>query len=303
VEAIDLSYDHEADDENATYERSVRFERQESVRVQRPDWYATAMVEVRLAAFTEGDPLAPGVTADGVEDPRLLADAHLATVQNQSLVTHDRVRRANASATGTRNATLAMANESYWQYSVTGDGTRAMSVFGAEAFDTYADGERMLWRSENESTVQYGAYTIQGEDEAVVVPPDEVFERSYRGLYGRDLVDTLASHAEAVEVLDNGTGLLDDGDVAVELSGGADELTLDTRPVTDAKFTMGVAASGQVQWIELTYEADAATVERSLSFDTNVTAPVAQPDWYRTALNETGLNETGSTETDDDAES
>ncbi|SEW11417.1 hypothetical protein [Halobacterium jilantaiense] len=243
----------------------------------------TTEATTATATTESAEQLAPGVTADGVEDARVLADAHLATVRNQSLVTYDRVRRTTASGTAFRNASLAMTNESHWQYNVSSDGMQVGPMFGAEAFETYADSERMLWRTENESTVEYGAYTFRAEDETVVVPPAQVFERSYRGQYGRDLVYTLASRADAVEVPE-------DDESAVRLSGGADRLPLGREETTNAEFTVTVAADGQVRSIEMVYERGNATVARSVSFDTDVTDPVEQPDWYETALNETDLN-------------
>lgn len=251
-----------------------------------PTQTTTDTTEATTTATTEtADRLAPGVTTGGVEDARVLADAHRDTVENQSFVTTDRVRRTNASGTGTRNASLAMTDESHWQYSVSTDGMQVASVFDAESFQTYADGARMLWRTENGSAVQYGVYQFYGENQTVIVPPDQVFERNYQGLYARDLVYTLAANADAVEVQDSDEG-------AAELSGSADELALGSRQVTDAEFTMVVAADGQANSIDVTYESAGATVERRLTIDTDVTDPVEQPDWYGTALNETGLNET-----------
>jgi hypothetical protein len=55
---------------------------------------------------------------------------------------------------------------------------------------------------------------------------------------------------------------------------------------------MTVAADGQVLTVELSYEVGDADVRHTVTFDTNVTDPVEQPDWYETALNETGVAET-----------
>jgi len=228
--------------------------------------------------------LPAGVTTDGVEDAWALADAHLAAVRNHSLVTYDRIRRTNASGAGLRNATLAMTNESHWRYSLHGDGLSAVSDTDTDAYETYADGERVLLRSENDSAVEYGAYTLRAENETVAVPPAQVFERSYRGRYGHSLVYTLASNADDVEVLEDGEG-------AVRLPGTADELSFGREETTNAEFTMTVASDGQVTSIEMVYERENATVARSVSFDTGVGDPVERPDWYGTALNETALNE------------
>lgn len=245
---------------------------------------ATDATATATETTTGPEQLAPGVTTEGVQNAQLLADAHLANVENQTFVTHDRVRRTNASGTAFRNATLAMTNESHWTYSVSTDGMSVGSVFAADVFETYADGERMLWRTDNGSAVQYGVYSFQGETETVVVPPDQAFERSYHGLYQRDLVYTLAASADDVHVLDDSE--------AVELAGSVDELAIDRRQVTDAEFTLTVAADGLAQSVDLTYESGNATVNRSLSFTAAVADPVAQPDWYETALNRTVTNAT-----------
>jgi len=249
----------------------------------------TTTAPTQTATMTTTDApeqLAPGVTAGGVQDPAALADAHLAAVENQTFVSHERIRRTNESGTGYRNATLSMANESVWRYTRTQTDAFPSTYLGPK-FDAYADGERMLYRIANETARTYGVYRYTTENETVVLPPDEVFERSYRQYYQRDFVYSLASRADEVAAVEDG---------AVGLTGTTNDLDLGSPEVTNVSFSMTVAADGLVESIELTYDhlTQRTTYRHTMTFAADVTDPVEQPEWYETALNRTELNESNA---------
>jgi len=187
-----------------------------------------------------------------------------------------------------RNQTLQHLNAYLWRLKTTRIGMEGSS-FGVRngTYDLYADNNRALWRltdadSGNET---YGVRSVTADGEQVAIPSAQVFEDNLTPLYERSLVYTLAATADTVERLDDSPG-------AAELSGAADELAVDRRQVSNAEFRMTVAADGQVLTVELSYEVGDADVRHTVTFDTNVTDPVEQPDWYETALNETGVAET-----------
>ncbi|SEW11404.1 hypothetical protein [Halobacterium jilantaiense] len=245
--------------------------------------------ETTATATTESvEQLAPGVTTDGVEDARALADAHQSALRDGGFVKHSNATRTNESVIAARNQTFAVENESLWRLTTTGEGVGVALGVTNGTYDTYADGSRVLWQLENDTAgnTSYGvmSITIDGDDQPV--PPNQTFEQdTYQSLYERSHVYTLAANADSVEALDGGDG-------AVELSGSTSELSTRFTRSGDVEFTATVSADGLVQSIELSYPSENATVERSLSFDTDVTDPVEQPEWYETALNETDLNET-----------
>lgn len=124
------------------------------------------------------------------------------------------------------------------------------------------------------------------------IPADQVFEsNNYRSLYERSLVYSLAANADSVDALDDSEG-------AVELSGSAGNPPTAFTQTSEVEFTMTVAEDGRMTAVDLTYESEPGTVERTVTFDTGVSDPVGQPDWYETALNETGLSEAATNETD-----
>jgi len=243
----------------------------------------TTTAPTQTTATDAPEQLAPGVTAGGVQDPEALADAHLAAVENQTFVSHERIRRTNESGTGYWNATLSMLNESVWRYTSVQTGAFPSTYFGPR-FDAYADGERMVYRIANETARTYGVYQYTTENETVVLPPDEVFERSYRQYYQRDFVYSLASRTDEVAAV---------GDGAVRLTGIANDLDLGSPEVTNVSFSMTVAADGLVESIDLTYDhsTQPTTYRHTMTFAADVTDPVEEPDWYETGLNETVLNE------------
>jgi hypothetical protein len=287
VESIDLTYEHAGESRDATYERSITFDTSVSEPVERPDWYATALAETGAASAAYDDLLAPGVTTDGVQDPELLADTHLANVENQTFVRHNQIRRTNESGALSRNLTFAMVNESEWRY--TTERADSPIFFGPQMteLDTYADSERVLSRYENESAVWYSVAGVEGEQQWYAYPPQQVFEdRQFGVLYDRGQVYSLASRADTVTAVGNDT---------VRLTGTTDDSIVPVLvPATNVSFSMTVAADGLVEEIRLTYDhADRpATFERTITFTTNVTDPVERPDWYATALNETAANAT-----------
>jgi hypothetical protein len=72
------------------------------------------------------------------------------------------------------------------------------------------------------------------------------------------------------------------------ITGTAEELTVDGEVVTDVEFAANITDSGLSRTLDITYEQDDTTVERSLSFEATTGDPVERPDWYETALNRTG---------------
>lgn len=235
-------------------------------------------------ATETAEQFAPGVTADGVEDARALADAHRDALAGDAFVKQSSRQQANEPTRAYLNQTLHHQNSSSWLLTTTR--SRMDGVIRNGTYQLYADGERALWQLDEADTenTSYGVRSITADGDQVVIPPDQVFENNLAPLYERGLVYTLAANADSVEALDGSGG-------AVELTGSGDELAVDRQQVTDAEFTMTVADDGQVQSIEMAYEGGNATIERTITFDTDVTDPVQQPDWYATALNETGLNE------------
>lgn len=245
-------------------------------------------------ATETAEQFAPGVTADGVEDARALADAHRDALDGASVVKQSEATRRNESTTGTWNRTFAVENESVWRLTTTGEDVGVALGVTNGSYDTYADGEYALWRLRNDTAgnTSYGvrSITIQDGDDQPI-PPDQVFQtNNFRSLYERSLVYSLAANADSVEALDGSEG-------AVELSGVASDPPTVFVQTGDVEFTMTVTGDGLVASLELTYESEDATVERSMSFDTDVTDPVEEPDWYETALNETGLGEAPTSDT------
>jgi len=235
------------------------------------------------------DQLAPGVTSDGVEDARALADAHFDAVDAGGFVTEFAASKTNESTTGTWNRTFAVENESVWRMTTVGENRVVAFDVTNGSMDFYADGEYALWQLYDAETrnTSYGvrSITIQDGDDQPI-PPDQVFgTNNYRRLYERGLVYSLASNVDSVEALDG-------SEDAVELSGTAGDPPTVFTQSSEVEFTMTVTGDGLARSVDLTYESGDATVESAITFDTDVTDPVQQPDWYETALNETGLNET-----------
>jgi hypothetical protein len=237
------------------------------------------------ASTTErAEQLPPGVTGSGVENASALAAAHLANVENETFRSRNTIRRTNESGTAYRNATFSMTTESEWRYTRS-QGDAFPSTYLGPRFDAYADGERMLYRIENETGVRYGVYQHHTDNGTTVPPADEVFEASYRQFYQRGFVYSLASRAGKATAVGNDT---------VRLTGTADDLDLGSPEVTNVSVTLTVAADGLVERIHLTFDHanEPATFEQTLTFATNVTDPVDRPDWYGTALNRTAANAT-----------
>jgi len=250
--------------------------------------------ETTDATTTESaERLAPGVTADGVTDARTLADAHRDVLDAGGFVKESTASRTNESATTPRNRTFAVENESVWRLTTSGEGVSVALDVTSGTYDTYADGSRVLWRLEDNGTgnTSYGVMSITADGDDLPVPPEQTLEQdNFQSLYERSVVYMLAANADSVETLDGDEG-------AVELSGSAsDPPTVFTR-TGGVEFAMTVTGEGLVTAIDLTYPSGNATVERTITFDTDVTNPVDEPDWYKTALNETGLSEAPTSET------
>ena len=262
---------------------------QEDATTTTPTQTTAETTEATTATPTteSAEQLAPGVTTEGVEDARALADAHQSALRDGGFVKHLNATRTNGSAIAAQNQRFAVENESLWRLTTTGEGVGVALGVTNGTYDTYADSSRVLWQLENETaeSTSYGvmSITIDGDDQSV--PPNQTFEQdTYQSLYERSLVYTLAANANSVEALD-GSG------AAVRLSGVASNPPTAFTRSGDVEFTATVSADGLVQSIELSYPSEDATVKRSLSFDTDVGDPVEQPNWYETALNETDLNE------------
>lgn len=264
------------------------------------DQTPTAETQTTDATTTEqtttesAEQFAPGVTADGVRDARALADAHRDALDGGAFVKHSTATRANESATTPRTQTFAVENESVWRLTTSGEGVSVALGVTNGTYDVFADGQRALWSLENETAgnTAYGVMSITVDGDEKPVPPAQTFEQdNFQGLYERDLVYSLAANADSVELADGAEGV-------AELSGTAGEAPTRSVQTGDVEFTITVTGDGLVSAIDLTYDSEGATVDRSLSFDTGVTDPVEQPDWYGTALNETGVvgNETGLNE-------
>lgn len=249
----------------------------------------TTSTEATDTTTTESsEQLAPGVTAEGVEDARALADAHRAILEDAQFVKHEAVTRANESTTATWNRTFVVENESVWRLTTTGEGVGVALDVTNGTQDIYADGERALWRLDDDATgnTSYGVRYVTVDDGVRVLPSEEVFETNdFQRFYDRGLVYTLAASADSVEALDADAG-------AVELSGSTSDLPTAFTRSGDAEYTATVTADGLVRSIELSYPSGDATAELAIEFDTDVTDPVEQPDWYETALNETVANQT-----------
>ena len=259
-----------------------------------PTETTTAETTTEATSTESAEQLAPGVTTAGVKDARALADAHHDVLEDGGVVRYTEATRANESATAAWNRTFAVENESVWRLTTTGEGVGIALGVTNGTHDIYADGDRALWRLDDDATgnTTYGVRSITADGDQVVVPPDQVFETNdFQRFYDRGLVYSLAANADSVEALDGSEG-------AVELSGVAsDPPTVFTR-TGDVEFTATVTEDGLVQSIEVSYPSENATVERTVTFDTDVDNPVAEPDWYGTALNETGPSETAGNETD-----
>ncbi|MDH5020558.1 hypothetical protein [Halobacterium rubrum] len=244
--------------------------------------------ETTEATTTEtAEQLAPGVTADGVEDPRALADAHRDALEGDAFVRRAGTRLTNESTTRTRNTTQQFTTDSLWRSTVSGEGVPVAFSVTNGSYDLYADGERVLWQRENDTAgnTSYGviSVTIRGDEQPV--PPNQVFENNnFQRFYGHSLVYSLVANADSVEAVD-------DKAAAVGLSGTASELPTLFDRTGDVEFTMTVTAEGRATAIDLLYRSGDATVERTITFDTDVVNPVEEPDWYETALNETVANE------------
>jgi len=250
----------------------------------------TAEATTATATTESAEQLAPGVTTEGVEDARALADAHQSALRDGGFVKHSNATRTNESTTGTWNRTFAVENESTWRMTTVGDGVRVAFGVTNGSFDLYADGEYALWQRVNDTAenTAYGVRSVTVDGDGQPIPADQVFESNdFERLYERSLVYSLASNVDSIEALD-GSG------AAVRLSGVASNPSTAFTRSGDVEFTATVSADGLVQSIELSYPSENATVEHSLSFDTDVGDPVERPDWYETALNETGLNETNA---------
>jgi hypothetical protein len=258
------------------------------------DQSTTAPTATETATGT-AEQLAPGVTAEGVEDARALADAHLDALDaSDGFVKQSAATRTNESTTGTWNRTFAVENESVWRLTTVGDGERVAFSVTNGTLDFYGDGEYAYWQLQNDTAgnTSYGVRSISVYDGSQPIPADQVFEsNNYRSLYERSLVYSLAANADSVDALDDSEG-------AVELSGSAGNPPTAFTQTSEVEFTMTVAEDGRMTAVDLTYESEPGTVERTVTFDTGVSDPVGQPDWYETALNETGLSEAATNETD-----
>lgn len=225
--------------------------------------------------------LAPGVTIEGVTDAMALASAHQNYVQTHAFVKQSSVERTNGSGSGYRRTTFAYANESTWRLNQTADGMALALGVRNGTFSHYADGERVLYRlNPEENNTRYGVRVVSmhSEGELTPIPPSEIFSA---GTYERSLVYSLVGSANAtVERAD---------DAAAQISGSTAQMQIGHRTVTDVEFTVTVTESGVVQSLDLAYEHRGATYERSTTFDTSVSDPVERPDWYETALNQSGV--------------
>jgi hypothetical protein len=239
--------------------------------------------------------LAPGVTAGDVEDPEALADAHRDALDS-GFVKQTTAGWTNESTTRTWNQTFAVENESVWQLTTTGENEPIAFDVTNGTLDSYAGGEYALWQLRNDTAgnTTYGVRSITVDGARLPIPPDQFFENNnYQILYERGLVYSLASNVDSVDALDGSEG-------AIELSGTAADPPTAFTQSSEVEFTMTVTEDGLATVIDLTHESGDGTVESTITFDTDVTDPVEQPDWYETALNETGLN--GATTGDTDAQ-
>jgi|AntRauMinimDraft_4_1070384.scaffolds.fasta_scaffold00015_41 hypothetical protein len=256
----------------------------------------TETVSDTAETYTASEPpeqLAPGVTAAGVEDARALADAHRGALEGDQFVRRARTRMTNESATATQTQTQQFTTDSLWRLTVSGE--QSPVAFGVTngTYGVYADSERVLWRLVDDETgnTSYGVEQVTADGESVTIPPAQVFENQVRWIYNHGLVYSLAANADSAEAVD-GT------EAVVELSGTAPEAPTRFDRTGDVEFTMTVTGEGRVTAIDLTYASGDTTVERTITFDTDVVNPAEEPAWYETALNETGLSEAPTSETD-----
>lgn len=224
--------------------------------------------------------LAPGLTTGGVTDALALATAHQNYVRTHAFVKHSSVERTNGTESAFRRTTISYANESHWRWNVTADGMAVALGTRNGTFVQYADGERVLYRLDQEGgrNTTYGVRTLDmhSEGELTPIPPSEVFPVT---VYERSLVYSLLGSSDVtVERAD---------DAAARVSGSMAQMQVNHATLTNVEFTATVAENGVVQSLDLTYEQNGATYERSITFDTSVTDPVTRPDWYGTAVNHT----------------
>ena len=231
--------------------------------------------------------LAPGVTETAVVNARALADAHRDAL-GAGFVKYSAATRENESTTAIWTRTFGFENESVWRLTTTGENTPVALDVTNGTMDQYGGGEYVLWRLDDADTgnTSYGVRSITIDGDGQPIPADKVFKNNYQSLYEHSLIYSLASNADSVKALDASEG-------AVELSGTAGNPSTEFTKTSDVEFTMSVADSGFVTAIDLAYESGDGTVQSTVTFDTDVTDPVEEPDWYGSALNETGLNESG----------
>ena len=258
-----------------------------------PTQTTTEATDAAAEAATEtAEQFAPGVTTEGVEDAKALADAHLDLLEDDAFVRRARTRMTNESTTATQNQTNQFTTDSLWRMSVSGESLPVAFGVTNGTYGVYADSERVLWRLADDETgnVSFGVEQVTADGESVAIPPAQVFENQVRWIYNHGLVYTLAANADSVEVVDG-------SEAVAELSGSASEAPTRFDRTGDVEFTATVSENGLVTAIDLTYPSGNATVERTITFDTDVVNPVDEPDWYETALNETGLSEAPTSET------
>lgn len=221
--------------------------------------------------------LAPGVTTGGVTDALALATAHQNYVRTHAFVKHSSVERTNGTESAYRRTTISYANESKWRWSINADGMAVALGTRNGTFVQYADGERVLYRyAPAGESVRYNVRRVSMRADRPPIPPSEVLPVT---VYERSLVYSLVGSANAtVERAD---------DAAARVSGSMAQMRIGRTPVTNVEFTAIIAENGVVQSLDLTYEQNGATYERSITFDASVTDPVERPDWYETAVNQT----------------
>ncbi|MFC3477512.1 hypothetical protein [Halobacterium litoreum] len=233
---------------------------------------------------TSAERLAPGLTRDGVVDAAALADAHRDAVRNHSFTRQSRVERTNDSATVSRESTMVAASESHWRWRVTTDGTPLALGTSNGTFVQYADGEQVVWRLESPAreNATYGVRSISVDGGSEPIPPAQVFPSA---LYERDLVYSLFGNADVTVERAN--------ESAIRVRGTVAEMAVDREQVTDVAFAATVTPEGLVESLEMTYEQDGATVERTVRFERTGGDPVERPGWYDTALNRTAATGAG----------
>jgi hypothetical protein len=239
-----------------------------------PTTAATSATDTSPATTAPDEQLAPGLTADGVTDPLVLADAHRATVHNHTFVSQQRYTRVNETERSYRLDSLHYTNESHWRWNRTGEGMGVALDVTNGTFVQYANGEEVRYRLESAEDVRYGVRTISARADAPPMPPEDAFVDS---LYARNLVYTLfATEDVTVEHGD---------DVAAHVTGTASELTIAGDTVTNVQFTATVTEAGLVQSLDASYEQGENSIDRMLTFNRTPTNPVERPDWYAQAGN------------------